>query len=320
MDEQQQTGLNVETASAEAGTPEAGDGFEAMFLQAFQGESAEPLAMGSDGGAEPGTDEGETPQAPATGETETAEESNPPAGDEPEGAEAAQSQPSPRILRYRDNHEERTFDVTAATDAELIDMRQKANMFDRLKAAQAEHADAEKFRSAVQSKMKQFIEDYGVEGAKSLAVAGAMADGLKVYPISVSEDGGVSLTKNYLDIPDIPAPEANQTAEPTPKPPSAPDLNAELQELRAAFPNLTQIPQEVEALHQKGVPYWGAMLLHNMNAAQSKAAATAKENRTLRQNAEAARRAPVTGVSGGGTPPKQRTADNDEFLREFLKP
>lgn len=316
---EQQEGLNVETAGTEAGATEAGDGFEDLFLQAFAGEPGEVPVTGDEGNAAAESDEGETPQAPATGETETAGEDNPPAGDEPEGAEAAQSQPSPRILRYRDNHEERTFDVTAATDEELIDMRQKAHMFDRLKAAQAEHADAEKFRNAVQSKMKMFMEDYGVEGAKSLAVAGAMADGLKVYPISVSEDGAVTLTKNYLEIPDIPAPEANQAAEPTPNPHAAhTDLEEDLRKFRKAFPHMTQIPQEVEALHNEGFSYVEAMLLRNMGATQERAAAATKENKRLKQQAEAARRAPVTGVSGGGTP--QNRTETDPFLREFLRP
>lgn len=326
MDEQT-TGLNAETAAnAEAGTPEAGDGFGDLFLQAFTEQpdgAGEALAMGDAGNEPDGNGDGEPQEVPATDDMGGAE--NSPPTDGAESANPAPDKPNEapkRILRYRDNHEEQEFNVSEATDAELIAMRQKANQYDRLKAAQAEYADAEKFRAAVQSKMKAFLDDYGVEGAKSLAVAGAMADGHKVYPISVSEDGTVALTKNYLALPETESAESVEAAnaQPAPQTPEKPTLDAELKKLRAAFPNLTEIPNEAHNLVKSGLSLSEAVLITQMRGQNSELARLRKENQTLRQNAETARRAPVRGVSGGGNPSKPGREETDPFLREFLKP
>lgn len=304
MDEQS-TGLNPESVSVEEITDSTPDTGLHWFVNP-DGSDATP-ATGTETTESADSQDGDTTDVPATGtENTNADETNPRPGD------VTESVPSPRILRYQDNHEIKEFDVTNATDDELITMAQEANQFRRLKALQAEHADAEKFRSAVQEKMKLFMEDYGAEGAKSMAVAGAMADGLKVYPISVSEDGTVSLAKNYLTIPDTEPAEA-KPAVPNVEP-TKPTLDTELKKLRAAFPEMTEIPKEATELSsQGGLSLFEAVLLTQMRATKQQVAATAKENRTLRQNAEAARKAPVRGTSGGGNPPK--VPDDDPFLR-----
>lgn len=303
MDEQT-TGLNPESVSTEETTDSTPDTGLHWFVNP-DGSDVTPVT-GAETAESADSQDGDTTDVPATDtEPENADETNPQSGD------ATENVPSPRILRYQDNHTEQEFNVDSATDAEIIEKLQKANQYDRLKNLQAEHADAEKFRSFVQEKMKLFMDDYGAEGAKSMAVAGAMADGLKVYPISVSEDGTVSLTKNYLTIPDTEPAEA-KPAVPTVEP-TKPTLDTELKKLRAAFPEMTEIPKgAIELAAHGGLTLFEAVLLTQIRDTKQQAAATAKENRTLRQNAEAARKAPVRGVSGGGNPPK--APDDDPFL------
>lgn len=314
--EEQTAGLNVETVNTAPADTEALD-FWVNAEGAEVTETGEALATGETED-ETGGDNGETQEVPATDKTSGAEESNPPDGDAEDANPAPDkpNEPPQRILRYRDNHEDKEFNVSAATDAELIAMRQEANQYRRMKAAQAEYADAEKFRAAVQTNVKTFLDEYGLNAAKAMAVATAQADGHKVYPISVSEDGSVTLSKNYLALPEIEPTEAAESApqaqQPTQTP--KPTLDAELLKLRAAFPDLTEIPAGVDKLMKDaGLSLFEAVMTVQMRNTNAKAAETAKQNRILRQNAEAARRAPVTGVSGGGTPPKP--TDEDPFVK-----
>lgn len=319
MDEQT-AGLN-ETASASDDWPSLlvdGDG---VIVE------SETPATGA-GITEPNVSvESETPESvPATDTTEDAGESNPQAGDEPAPKpepEPAQK-PSPRILKYRDNHTEHEFNVTDATDAQLIEQLQKAKQYDRLKAAQAEHADAEKFREYIQKTIKPFLEDgEDINRAKALAGMLAQTDGLKVYPFSVSEDGVVTLSKNYLEIPELePAPVEPAAQESAPEPMrknTDSELETQLRQLRALYPKMTEIPADVLKLHREnGIPLTTAMIHVENQRIKAYTAELEKENRTLKQNADAAARAPVRGVSGGGVPAPSPEED-DPFLTAFLK-
>lgn len=322
--EEQTQGLNVETVSAE-GTHEVDSDFENAFLQAFGAGTGDAPTTGGDASGAAEADGGET-QALTTGEAETAE--NSPQDGEEAGADAeipAEPEEPPkaakRELRLKVNHEDRTVDINAMSDEELTVLLQKGHAFDGLKAAQKEARDAEAYRKKVQ----QFVSDEGYSADAARGMAAALL-GTKAYPVEISEDGAVTLSSDnnfaYPDFAEIEsAPKPSQPAAPTPDAPKAPpDLASELRKLRKAFPALTEIPQDVEALHNDGFSYVEAMLLHNANRAQTKAAETMKENKQLRQQAEAASRAPVRGVSGGGTPPKPNgglSENESAFLAGF---
>lgn len=100
--------------------------------------------------------------------------------------------------------------------------------------------------------------------------------------------------------------------------PSVRDLANELMQLKQLRPNFDinkPLPNDVaKAVTEQGMPLVTAYLLHEAKAAEARTAAIEKENKTLKQNAAAAARAPVSGVSGGG---KTDTTPSDDFLKGF---
>ncbi|MCR5663559.1 MAG: hypothetical protein K6G17_01620 [Oscillospiraceae bacterium] len=98
------------------------------------------------------------------------------------------------------------------------------------------------------------------------------------------------------------------------------DLQAEVEALLALRPELRQpgarLPDEVTAAFAAGSRPLSVVYL-DYEARQRQAAydAILKENKALKQNAEAASRAPVRGVSKGGR--TEAKSDDDPFLRGF---
>lgn len=114
---------------------------------------------------------------------------------------------------------------------------------------------------------------------------------------------------------------AQQTsaAEEEPVPAKAPtrDFAAEARELVAARPDLAgkTLPREVvEACAVKGKPLIVAYAEYEVGQQKAEAERLRKENEVLRQNAAAAARAPVSGVTGGGA---TDTGPEDDFLKGF---
>ena len=98
--------------------------------------------------------------------------------------------------------------------------------------------------------------------------------------------------------------------------PKARDFAAEIQELWTMRPDLkgTRLPREVAAAAVEGRSLVLAYLEYENKQARAEAENSRKENEILRQNAAAAAKAPVKGVSGGGV---TNTQPKDPFLEGF---
>lgn len=294
--------------------PEGWDGKSDFFT-----EQPDAMSDSSDNGESETSDapttgeQGETESVPTTDATdnnaENAGEANPPDGDQQatESPDAPKPEAAKRELRLKVNHEDRTVDVNAMSDEELTVLLQKGHAYDTLKAAQSDARNAEKYRAQVQ----RFIQDSGHDADTAKALAASLTGG-KVYPVSVSDDGVVTLSDDYKPFPNFAeietAPDA-QAQQQTPKP----TLDAELTKLRAAFPNLTEIPEGVTQLTQSGWSLTDAVMLMQMRGKDAELAKLRKENQVLKQNEDARKRAPVKGVSSGGSP--KPSSKQDLFLK-----
>ena len=85
------------------------------------------------------------------------------------------------------------------------------------------------------------------------------------------------------------------------------DLGAEVRQLQRLYPDFKEMPDEVAHLAAQGESLLTAYAVWQGQQAQKAAQELREENRVLKQNASAAARAPVKGVSGGTA--KQRLSD-----------
>ena len=78
------------------------------------------------------------------------------------------------------------------------------------------------------------------------------------------------------------------------------DYAAEVRQLQRLYPEFREMPDEVAHLAAEGESLLTAYAVWQGREAQKIAESLREENRVLRQNASAAAKAPVKGVSGGG--------------------
>lgn len=114
--------------------------------------------------------------------------------------------------------------------------------------------------------------------------------------------------------------EVKEDTKPAEEKPAGRDFKAEVEALLDIRPDLkkpgTKLPDEVtEECVKSGRPLAVVYLEYEAKQEKAKYDALLKENKKLKQNAEAASRAPVRGVSRGG-PVKDKTND-DPFLKGF---
>lgn len=74
----------------------------------------------------------------------------------------------------------------------------------------------------------------------------------------------------------------------------------EVQAFVTAFPGVTVIPEEVKVLHSQGMPLVAAYAKYEVQKAKSETVTAEKEKQKIKQNQEAASRAPVGGVTKHG--------------------
>ena len=92
------------------------------------------------------------------------------------------------------------------------------------------------------------------------------------------------------------------------------DFAAEVKQLKALFPKVEEIPDEVlNVAATKDISVVTAYLAYRENESAKAAESLKKENAILKQNAASAAKAPVKGVTGGGA-----SADKvDYFMKGF---
>ena len=287
------------------------------------GSSAETADEGS-------PDETATEEAPAIEQTEEPV----PADDGTEAGAPATSPettvPTKRRVRYQFNHEEREEEID---DADLPELLQKARSVDRYKDRLNE---AQSLRSRLDTISKALKYDSGeafldavLDNAMTTERESLRGQGV---PDEMAEDY-VSRKYSEAEAARTAKVEAEQPRQtPQAATPAERDYKAEALELLRARPALvgTKLPDEVYVLaNEPGKTLLSAYTEYESKAAQAEAerarrdaeaaktdaAKLRKENRILKNNADSADRAPVTGVSKGG-----RTDDkdaDDPFLKGF---
>ena len=108
--------------------------------------------------------------------------------------------------------------------------------------------------------------------------------------------------------------QADQSAEPEKTHIPVRDFAAEVKQLKALFPKVEEIPDEVlNVAATKDISVVTAYLAYRENESAKAAESLKKENAILKQNAASAAKAPVKGVTGGGA-----SADKvDYFMKGF---
>jgi hypothetical protein len=207
----------------------------------------------------------------------------------PDGEPQTETAPS-RKLKLKVNHREEEIDIAAMSDEDLVSLLQKGRAFDAMK----ETENKQKFRRVYQEQI-----DAGMTEAAARLVAQNESGG-KAYSLVDEEETPV--------VEPVAPVEAKETA------PSVRDFKAEMEQLQALYPDFKEMPDEVARAAAKGVPLLTAYLVYRDQQSAKTAASLKKENEVLKQNAASAAKAPVRGVTGGGsTAPKKE----DSFLKGF---
>lgn len=227
----------------------------------------------------------ETEEALTTGEPEETDGQS--AEQETDDTSGQTEEPAKRsrILKLKVNHEDQEVDIESMTDDELIAALQKSRAFDALKDEQAK---------------ARYREVYHEQVAEGMTPAAAKL-------VAANEVGG----KNY-PLEDTAEPEKPSTPAPITQQPMPRDFKAEVDQLKALYPDFKEMPDEVAKSAANGTNLLTAYLAYREKQTSKAAASLKKENEVLKQNAASAAKAPVKGVTGGGatnTKPQHRLLD-----------
>lgn len=299
------------------------EGDDFFSPDAWTGENAADSASADDAQTEAeGTQtDTETDAAPAT---EPAEE---PASADDGDADAAvpatdaqETMPSTkRRVRYQFDHEDREEEID---DADLPELLQKARSVDRYKqrldSAQSVQDKLTSTARAMKYDSAEAFLDAILENAKSSEMEALRGKGV---PDEIAED---YVSRKYAGAA-APAVQTAQQTQDTQAQSGGRDYVAEAKELLTARPGLAgkELPAEVyAAASQPGVTLLQAYTEYERKATQAEAEKARneadklrKENRILKNNADSADRAPVSGVSKGGRAEDKDA--NDPFLKGF---
>jgi len=202
---------------------------------------------------------------------------------------------APRKLRLKVNHEEQEVDVDAMSDEELTALLQKGKAFDAMKDAENKRT----FRRVYQEQV-----DAGMTEAAARMIAKDAAEG-NTYTLTDEEEKAQEAT----------APAPQPVADTAPK---GRDLRAEVEQLRALYPDVKEFPDEVADAVSKGIPVLTAYLAYREKQSAKTAASLQKENTILKQNAANSAKAPVRGVTGGdSSAPKKKSILEEGFDAGF---
>lgn len=225
--------------------------------------------------------------APTTGTD--SDEPEPSAGTDttgsPDGDDPAAGSVS-RIRKLKVNHEEREIDLSTLSDDDLIAHLQKSYAFDAMR----EKENQQLYRKVYNEQLDAGMTEYVAELVARDVVG-------KTYSLTGDEETPVEAS------PASPAPAAPAApAAEAQKAPAARDFAYEIEQLKALYPDIKTIPDEVAKAASKGIPVLTAFLAYRDKQSEQTAAALRAENNVLKQNAASAAKAPVRGVTGGGTP------------------
>ena len=262
---------------------------------------------GQDADAQPEPEQESEPEepkedAPTTEQTEEDHEAQEPEAETPEDA--------PRRLRFKARVDREDMDVDIGED-EVPALYQLAKAGERWKAKndtmrqQVEHYEqiAKGMGYATVDEMIQKT----AEGYKAAKVQELMEQGT---PQTIAEDYVDRMMQREAAKAPDPEPE-----EPTPESHER-NIQAEAQELIVARPDLKtrQLPMEVVEAWRNGENLLNAYNRYEARQKEAENQKLKKENNILKQNAAAAAKAPVKGVTGGAP---TDTEPEDPFLKGF---
>jgi len=270
-------------------------------------------------------EEPETAEAPAI---EPAADTGPSAdngSDEAVPATDTQNvQPTKRRVRYQFDHEDREEEIDDADLPGLLQMARSADRYkNRLAGVQSIRDRVERTAHALKYDSAEAFLDAILDNAKSSEMEALRGQGV---PDAIAED---YVGRKYADAASVQFNQP-QTQQPTPQQPAPAPANgrdyvSEAKELLNAYPDLVgkELPKEVyAAVQQPGVSLLQAYTEFKRKEAQAEAEKARsdaeklrKENRILKNNADSADRAPVSGVSKGGRA-DDKDAD-DPFMKGF---
>lgn len=253
------------------------------------GQEAESLTELENG------DAGAADSAPTTGDESGANvpDAEAQTSQTPPDGEGKPETGAPRKLKLKVNHEEREVDLDAMSDDDLRALLQKGYAFDAMKDAENKRT----FRKVYQEQI-----DAGMTEAAARMIAKDAAEG-HAYALTDEEETPPSAA-------DAPAPQSEA--------PKTRDLRAEVEQLRALYPDMKEMPDEVARAVSKGIPLLTAYLAYREKQSAQTAASLKKENTILKQNAANTAKAPVRGVTGGdSSAPKQKSIFEEGFDAGF---
>lgn len=203
---------------------------------------------------------------------------------DPTGQSAPTDTPKPKTYHLKVNRKEMDVELT---DDEVLSRLQKSYAFDALK---------EKEQKQLYRKVYQEEIDAGMTERSARQTAKAEAGG--EYSLTDEEETDT-------------APADEQEHEPTS---TLRDYSGEVAQVLALYPQYRDkgIPNEVIAKTFDGTTLLAAMSAYQSALDAKTAASLSRENKILKQNAASAAKAPVKGVSGGGTVKTQKKSAFEE--------
>ena len=262
---------------------------------------------GQDADAQPEPEQKDEPEepkedAPTTEQTEEDHEAQEPEAETPEDA--------PRRLRFKARVDREDMDVDIGED-EVPALYQLAKAGERWKAKN--------------DTMRQQVEHYE-QIAKGMGYATVdemiqkTAEGYKAAKVQELMEQGTpqTIAEDYVDR--MMQREAAKAPDPEPEEPTLEaherNIQAEAQELIVARPDLKtrQLPMEVVEAWRNGENLLNAYNRYEARQKEAENQKLKKENNILKQNAAAAAKAPVKGVTGGAP---TDTEPEDPFLKGF---
>ena len=305
------------TTQEDAILPDGWDGSTDFFEWASTDTKAdEPVVSEAPAAEESGTEESE--EAPTTGtEAEENVESVAAEGTEPTTSDEANAQPAKIKFDANINHRVKTVEID---QSELPDLYQKAYAADKFKkklnAKTAELEEAEVVSkilgydsvSAMLAAAKQSFEDTEIERLTNERVHPTIAKDTVARKIKEIEE---SVTKGRKA-----SQEQNKDDTDQPTKAGQRDFQPEVADLLETYPELRgkTLPKEVVDAALKGQTLIVAYTKYIQQKTKADNDRLQKENKTLKHNAEAAKRAPVRGVAKGGATGEQA---DDPFLKGF---
>ena len=297
--------------------PDGWDGTTDFFEWASEDTKAdEPVVEAELAVEESGTDESE--EVPTT-DTDAEENVESVADEETESTTSQETEEQPAKIKFEANinHKVKSVEID---QSELPDLYQKAYAADKFrkklndKTAELEEAEVVAkilgydSVKAMLAAAKQSYEDTEIERLTNEKVHPTIAKDTVSRKIKEIEESVVKGRKT--------TPEQTEETEEVPSKAGQRDFQPEVADLLETYPELRgkTLPKEVVDAALKGQTLIVAYTKYIQQKTKADNDRLQKENKTLKQNAEAAKRAPVRGVAKGGATGEQA---DDPFLKGF---